>query len=144
MSSLYAQSTFHHYPLLPQNIKFYSRKHRVNEKSNVSMHTDLASGSCMVLVQVEGYQSLCHSWEILSVQATETVTIHLQSWCLPTMHLNQLVIAYLFVHLQKLVNIQKHSHSCSVTNASQDYFSNQGNTCLEWNTPNCNFYFLKK
>lgn len=80
-------------------------------QGDVSLYTDLASGSCTVPVQAEGYRSWCHSWESLSGQVTATVTIHLQSWCLPTMHLNQLVIAYLSVHFQKLVNMQKHSHN---------------------------------
>lgn len=80
---------------------------QLEESSKERLYTDLASGSCTVPVQVEGYQSLCHSWEIPSVQVTETVTSHLPSWCLPTMHLNQLVTADLSVRFQKLVNIDK-------------------------------------
>ena len=86
--------------------------HRVNEESHVSVYTDLASGSCMVPVRAEGYQSWCRSWQIPSVLVTETGTIRLQFWCLPTMHLNQLVTAYLSVHFQKLINIQKYFHNC--------------------------------
>lgn len=112
-------------------------------KEQLSVDTDLASGSCTGPVQVEGYQSLCHSWEILSVQVTETATIHLQSWCLPTMHLNRLVTADLSVHFQKLINTQKYSHRCWVTSVPQYYLNHQGFICLEWHPLNYDFNIFK-